>query len=64
MKVVVDWDLCQSHAVCTREAPEIFELNEETDELIVKQECPAAELREKLENAVMFCPNSALSIEE
>ena len=63
MKVVVDFDLCQSHAVCTQAAPEIFEI---TDEglLDVKLERPGEELRAKLEQAARGCPTLAITIEE
>lgn len=64
MKVIVDRDLCQSHAVCTREAPEVFEIDANSDQLVIKVENPDPALRAKVLNAVKYCPNSALSIKE
>ena len=62
MRVVVDFDACQSHAVCMAAAPEIFSINDEglLDILI---ETPGEELRSKLEQAVAVCPTQAISIE-
>ena len=64
MKVKVDRGLCQGHAVCMSEAPEIFHVDDRNGELSVLQEQPPEELRGKLALAVKYCPTSALSIEE
>ena len=50
MRVVVDFELCDSNALCVREAPEIFQLRED-DILVVLDERPAEELRAKAEAA-------------
>ena len=63
MRVEVDRDLCQGHGVCTRECPEVFELDA-NDELVIKMEEPPEELREKVGNAVNYCPNSALTLND
>ncbi len=63
MRVVVDFDACQCHAVCTAAAPEIFEITED-GLLNVKSEQPGEELRAKLEQAVAACPTQAIAIEE
>jgi len=62
-RVRVDADLCQGHAVCTGEAPEIFELG--LDERVhVKHETPRKELRKKAELAARYCPNHVITIED
>jgi sterol 14-demethylase len=66
-RVRVDLDLCQGHAVCVGEAPEVFDLerNEQGDDRVVLRiESPLAALREKVERAVRHCPTGALRIEE
>ena len=63
VKVVIDWDLCQSHGVCTSEAPEIFSLDDD-GQLQVLQEQPPESLRRKLEEAARYCPTQAISIRE
>jgi ferredoxin len=62
MKVVVDFDLCQSHGLCMQSAPEVFELRDDGF-LYVLQETPAELLREKVERAVRECPTGAIRVE-
>ena len=54
MKVVVDFDLCESNAVCMGIAPEVFEVRED-DFLYVLDEHPPEELRPKLEQWEKLC---------
>ncbi len=63
MKVVVDFDLCESNAVCMDVAPEIFKVDDD-DMLHILIEKPPAEMRGKLEEAVRLCPRQAISIQE
>jgi len=63
MRVVVDRDLCQGHAACEGEAPEVFSVSKKGD-LTVLQPEPAESLRASVELAVKYCPTHALSIEE
>jgi ferredoxin len=63
VKVVVDFDLCESNAVCMGIAPEVFEVRDD-DFLYVLQEHPPEELRPKVEEAVRMCPKQAISIED
>ncbi len=62
-RVCVDADLCQGHAVCTGEAPEIFELGPD-ERVHVKDETPRKELRRKAELAARYCPNHVIKIED
>ncbi len=64
MRVKVDWDLCQGHAVCASEAPEVFALDKERPQVRVLMERPPEELRTRVAAAVKYCPTQALSIEE
>jgi ferredoxin len=63
MRVVVDFDRCQSNAVCMDVAPEIFEVRDDNF-LYILDETPAEALRSKLEEAVRRCPTQAISIAE
>lgn len=63
MKVVVDFDKCQSNALCMGVAPEVFEVRDDNF-LYVLDEHPDEELRGKVEEAVALCPTQAISIEE
>ena len=62
MKIKADFDLCQGHANCMGEAPEVFQVDE-NGYLNILQEEPPEELREKVELAVKYCPTGALTLE-
>jgi ferredoxin len=62
MRVVVDFDLCESNAVCMGIAPEVFEVRDD-DFLYVLQEEPDESLRSKVEEAVARCPKQAIAID-
>ena len=67
MRIAVDLDLCQGHGMCEDAAPEVFRVGESEDGSYDRVEVllprPDAGLREKVEEAVKFCPNRALSLE-
>ena len=63
MKVVADYDLCQGHAECTVEAPEVFTLGEQGRVTILDAQPPAI-LADKVRAAVRYCPTKALTLEE
>ena len=61
MRVVVDYDKCNSNALCMGVAPEVFEVRDDNF-LYVLQEEPGEELRTKVEDAVRVCPTQAISL--
>jgi ferredoxin len=63
MRVVVDYDLCESNALCMGILPQVFEVRDD-DLLYVLDEHPPEELREKVMEAVRTCPKNAISLEE
>ncbi|KAA0234009.1 MAG: hypothetical protein JJLCMIEE_00874 [Acidimicrobiales bacterium] len=63
MKVVVDYDLCESNAVCMGILPEVFEVRDD-DFLYVLQENPPEDLRPKVEECARRCPKQAISVED
>lgn len=62
-RVVVDFDLCESNAICMGIAPEIFEVRDD-DFLYVLDETPDESMREKVEESVRRCPKQAIAIAE
>jgi sterol 14-demethylase len=62
-RVVVDRDLCQGHAVCQSEAPEVFSVSKK-GELTVLDDQPPDDEREAVDRAVRECPTHALRIVE
>ena len=63
MRVVVDFDLCESNAICMQISPDIFEVRDD-DFLYVLDETPSEDRRSNLEESVQRCPKQAISIEE
>ncbi len=62
-KVVVDYDLCESNAVCMGIVPEVFEVRDD-DFLYVLDETPPDELRAKVDESVQRCPKQAIAIQD
>jgi ferredoxin len=67
MRVKVDLALCQGHAMCQLEAPEVFRVVDRPGdyarvELVLER--PPESLRAQVEAAVRYCPNRVLSIDE
>ena len=64
MRVIVDRDLCQGHAVCEEEAHELFRVPKGAHTVELLQAEPPEALRGKLAAAVKYCPTRALRIED
>lgn len=60
-KVVVDYDLCESNAICMQIAPDVFEVRDD-DFLYLLTDTPAEDQRAKVEESVQRCPKQAISI--
>ena len=63
MRIVVDRDLCQGHAACEGEAPDVFSVSKQ-GVLTVLVPSPPEDQRAAVELAVKYCPTHALHIEE
>jgi ferredoxin len=59
-KVIVDFDLCTSNALCMLVAPEVFEVRDDGF-LYLLQEEPSDDLRAKVEQAILECPSTRRS---
>jgi ferredoxin len=67
VRVRVDLELCQGHALCREEAPEVFEVIERAgayDQVELLDEHPPESLRAKVEAAARHCPNRVIRIAE
>ena len=64
MKVVVDYDLCQGHAMCVLEDPDVFVVPRGADQVSLLDETPDETHRDGVQRAVRYCPTVALSVEE
>jgi ferredoxin len=63
MRVIVDYDVCESNALCMAAAPEVFEVRDD-DNLYLLDETPDESLRAKVEEAVRRCPKQAITLVE
>lgn len=63
MKVSVDYDLCESNAVCMGLAPAVFEVRDD-DFLYILQEEPAEDLWPAVREAAKLCPRQAITVSE
>ncbi len=63
MKVKVDFDLCESNALCEALAPEVFEIDDD-DYLQLKKEEIGEDDVVAVRQAVAACPRAAIFLEE
>jgi len=63
MRVIVDFDVCQSNALCMTAAPEVFEVRDDGF-LYVLNETPDESLRDKVLEAKRLCPTQAITVED
>jgi ferredoxin len=63
MKIKVDYDLCESNALCEAMAPDVFEVDDD-DNLQLKTDETTDENIESVRRAVAACPRAAISLED
>jgi ferredoxin len=61
MRIQVDLDLCQGHAMCELEAPEVFSVPRK-GKVTVTDPAPAESQRAAVEAAIRYCPTQALKL--
>jgi ferredoxin len=61
MRVRVDYDLCESNAVCAGLVPQVFEVDDDDNMNILMEQIPA-NLEAQVRHAVQSCPKAALSL--
>lgn len=64
MRINVDFDNCDGHGQCVIAAPEVFDLNDDGDTVIVLIEDPDESLRPKIIAAAKQCPVAAIKLED
>lgn len=63
MRVSVDLDRCEGHAVCMGIAPDVFVVDDEEYARVLVPE-PASDRHEAVRDAALRCPKQAISVEE
>ncbi len=61
MRIEADLDLCQGHAMCEMEAPEVFSVPRKGKVTVLDPAPPDSE-RPAVEAAVRYCPTQALKL--
>jgi ferredoxin len=61
MRIEVDLDLCQGHAMCELEAPGVFSVPRKS-KVTVTEPSPSPSQRAEVEAAVRYCPTQALRL--
>ena len=61
MRIEVDLDLCQGHAMCELEAPAVFSVPRKGKVTVTAPRPPEAQ-RAAVEAAVRYCPTQALTL--
>ncbi len=61
MKIEVDLDLCQGHAMCELEAPAVFAVPRKGKVTLIDPEPPESQLA-AVQAAVRYCPTQALRL--
>ena len=63
MKIKLDFDLCESNALCEGIAPDVFEVDDD-DFLQQKTDETTNENLERVNQAIASCPRAAISLQE
>ncbi|SNR76222.1 ferredoxin [Actinomadura mexicana] len=63
MRIEADLDLCQGHAMCELEAPDVFEVPSKGRVRVLDAE-PPEDMRAEVASAVRYCPTQALKLLE
>lgn len=61
MKIIVDRSKCTTIGICESLAPEYYEVNEDGDLVVLREDVPDGDL-ELLMKTVTECPTGALSL--
>ncbi|QYJ03204.1 ferredoxin [Nocardioides panacisoli] len=64
MKIVVDYDKCEGLGMCESMADDYFEVDDDTDQVVVHDDSPEESDRGHVYAAVQACPVLALELRD
>ncbi len=64
MKVTADLDTCEGLGMCEAMANDYFEVDDDTDQVVVLDDAPPEEARQHVNAAVQACPVLALTLSD
>jgi ferredoxin len=62
MRVTVDYDLCAGHGQCLLAAPDVFDLPDGSEQVVILDPDPRQSEYEAVVRAVAMCPAQALRV--
>lgn len=63
VEVHVNYHWCEGHAQCVLVAPEVFDIQDDDEQVRVVDPKPGEELRARVELARSLCPTRAITLE-
>ncbi|CAN5792319.1 ferredoxin [soil metagenome] len=63
MHITVDYELCAGHGQCLLAAPDVFDLPDDVEQVVVLDADPPASEQEAVVRAAAMCPAQALHVE-
>lgn len=62
MHISVDYTLCEGHGQCLMAAPELFDLPDGVDQVVVLDADPPESARDRAVRAAAMCPAQAITV--
>jgi ferredoxin len=62
MHITVDYDLCEGHGQCLLAAPDVFDIPDDAEQVLVLNPDPPETERERVIRAAAMCPTQAIRI--
>ena len=62
VRISVDYTLCEGHGQCLMAAPELFDLPDDAEQVVVLDANPPESLRERAVRAASMCPVLAIRV--
>ena len=62
MHITVDYDLCEGHGQCLLAAPDVFDIPDDAEQVVVLNPDPPEADRDRVIRAAAMCPAQAIRI--
>lgn len=62
MRISVDYNLCEGHGQCLLAAPDVFDIPDGHEQVVVLEPDPPEAERERVIRAAAMCPTQAIRI--
>ncbi|WP_260744552.1 ferredoxin [Mycobacterium sp. SMC-2] len=62
MRITLDYDLCEGHGQCLLAAPDVFDIPDGAEQVVVLEPDPPEADRERVIRAAAMCPAQAIRI--